>query len=219
MVEARRTMTNEALANWEYCESFWPEDGVLTQAREAAAEVGCVPVLPGSGALLTLLASVLKAETVVEIGTGTGVSSLYLLRGMSPTGILTTIDREAEHHRIARETLRTGGFAPNRVRMITGEALTIVPRLADGGYDMVVVGGEVTEYPAYVDQSIRLLRAGGVLAIDNALWHSRVPDPAQRDQNTTAVRETLKAVKARNTLSIVVPTGDGLCVAVRLPGD
>jgi predicted O-methyltransferase YrrM len=104
--------------------------------------------------------------------------------------------------------------------MITGEALTIVPRLADSGYDMVFVGGEISEYPAYVDQAVRLLRSGGVLAIDNALWRSRVPDPAQRDQRTTAVRETLKAVKARDdTLSVVVPTGDGMCVAVKLPED
>jgi len=181
-------MTREALANWQYCESFRPEDDVLSQAREAAAEVGCVPVLPGSGAILTLLATILEAETVVDIGTGTGVSGLYLLRGMSPTGILTTIDPEAEHHRIARETLKAGGFAPERVRMITGEALAIVPRLADSGYDLVFVGGEISEYPAYVDQAVRLLRPGGVLAIDNALWRSRVPDPAQRDPNTTAVR-------------------------------
>lgn len=213
-------MTREALANWQYCESFRPEDDVLSQAREAAAEVGCVPVLPGSGAILTLLATILEAETVVDIGTGTGVSGLYLLRGMSPTGILTTIDPEAEHHRIARETLKAGGFAPERVRMITGEALAIVPRLADSGYDLVFVGGEISEYPAYVDQAVRLLRPGGVLAIDNALWRSRVPDPAQRDQRTTAVRETLKAVKARDdTLSVVVPTGDGMCVAVKLPED
>jgi predicted O-methyltransferase YrrM len=96
-------MTREALANWAYCESFRPEDDVLTQAREAAAEIGCVAVLPGSGALLTLLAAVVEAERVVEVGTGTGVSGLYLLRGMDPTGILTSIDPEAEHHRIARD--------------------------------------------------------------------------------------------------------------------
>jgi predicted O-methyltransferase YrrM len=218
MVDARRTMTNEALSNWAYCESFWPEDDALTLAREAAAEIGCVPMLAGSGALLTLLAGILGVETAVEIGTGTGVSSLYLLRGMGPTGVLTTIDSEAEHHRIARETLKAGGIASDRVRMIAGEALTIVPRLADSGYDLVLVGGEKTEYPAYVEHAVRLLRVGGALAIDNALLDSRVPDPAQRDRDTTAVRETLKAVRSHKDLqSVMVPSGDGLCVAVKRP--
>ncbi|MBN2177727.1 MAG: O-methyltransferase [Demequinaceae bacterium] len=210
-------MTSEALANWTYCEGFVPEDDILLDARDAAAEYGCTPVLPGSGALLTVLARILDARSIVEIGTGVGVSSLYLVRGMNPSGVLTTIDIEPEHHRIARETMKAAGVGSERVRMIAGGALTIIPRLTDGGYDLVFVDAVKSEYPAYVEHAVRLLRAGGVLAIDNTLWHSRVPDPAQRDHNTTAIRETLKAVKARDDLlSVLVPSGDGLLVAVRL---
>jgi len=209
-------MSSDALANWAYCEDFVPEDDVLVAARDAAAELGCVPVLPGAGALLTVFARAVDARTIAEIGTGTGVSTVYLARGMNDAGVITTIDIEAEHHRVARETLKAAGVPPERVRMITGNALTVLPRLTDGGYDLVLVDAVKSEYPAYVDHALRMLRPGGLLVLDNALWHSRVPDPAQRDHNTTAIRETLKRVRgADELLSALVPSGDGLLVAVR----
>ena len=209
-------MSSDALANWAYCEDFVPEDDVLVAAREAAAELGCVPILPGAGALLTVITRAVDARTIAEIGTGTGVSTVYLARGMNDAGVVTTIDIEAEHHRVARETLKAAGVPPDRVRMITGNALTVLPRLTDGGYDLVLVDAVKSEYPAYVDHALRMLRHGGLLVLDNALWHSRVPDPAQRDHNTTAIRETLKRVRGEDELlSALVPSGDGLLVAVR----
>lgn len=211
-------MTDDTLANWAYCEAFQPDDDVLTRAREAAAEFGCAPIPSGSGALLTFLTRIIPARAVVEIGTGVGITSLCLLRGMDPTGVLTTIDAEAEHHRIAREILKADGIASNRIRMITGNALAIVPRLADSTYDMVVIGGSAAEYPTHVDHAARLLRPGGIVAVINALGNSRVPDPAQRDPDTIAIRETLKNVRAHAELrSVLVSSGNGLLVAVRLP--
>ena len=73
--------------------------------------------------------------------------------------------------------------------MITGRALDVLPRLTDGAYDMVVVDGDKGEYAAYVEQALRLLRPGGVLALDNMLWHDKVADPAARDETTTALRD------------------------------
>lgn len=207
-------MSNEA-ANWAYAEDFLVEDRVILSARDAADELGCVPVLPGAGQALQLLARALDARHVVEIGTGAGVSTTYLLRGMNPAGVITTIDREAEHHKAARRTLADAGFAPERARMITGRALEVLPRLTDGGYDMVLIDARKVEYPMYLEHALRMLRPGGMIAIDNALWHGRVPDPAQRDEETTAVRTTLKAVRENETLTTVLLTaGDGLCVAM-----
>ena len=80
------------------------EDDVLTAARARAEEVGVVPIGSGGGAALRFLASVLDARAVVEVGTGTGVSGLWLLRGMRSDGVLTTVDIEAEHQRLARQT-------------------------------------------------------------------------------------------------------------------
>lgn len=209
-------MTQDATADWAYSEDFIPEDEALLRARDLAGELGCVPVFPGSGRMLTVLAAAIGARAVVEIGTGAGVSSTYLLRGMAPDGVLTTIDIEPEHHKAARQTLAAAGFEPARYRMIAGAALDVLPRLTDGAYDLVLVDAVKSEYPVYVEHAVRMLRPGGVMALDNALWHSKVADPAQRDHNTTAIRETLKQVRADERLTAaLLPSGDGLLVAVR----
>lgn len=208
-------MTTDS-ANWAYCEDFVPEDGVLLEARDRADQLGCVPVHPGTGRVLQLLARISRARSIVEIGTGAGVSTTYMLRGMGDAGVVTTIDVEPEHHKAARRTLVAGGFAPERARLITGRALEVLPRLTDAGYDMVLIDARKVEYPQYLEQALRLLKEGGILAIDNSLWHGRVPDPAQRDEDTTAVRQTLKAVRQDESLEpMLLPTGDGLLVAVK----
>jgi predicted O-methyltransferase YrrM len=201
-------------ASWSYAEGFVAEDDVLAAARARADEVGVVAIGSGGGAALRFLASVIEARAVVEVGTGTGVSGLWLLRGMRPDGILTTVDIEAEHQRLARETFTEGGFAPQRARTIAGAALDVLPRLTDGHYDLVFCDGDKTEYAAYLKEALRLLRPGGVVAFDNALWHDRVADPAQRDEETVVIRDLGKEIAAHESLvPMLLPVGDGLLVA------
>ena len=189
---------------------------MLADARARAEELGCVPVHSGCGAALRLLASTLDARAVVEVGTGTGVSGIWMLRGMRADGILTTIDAEPEHQRAAREAFAAEGVAPNRTRLITGRALDVLPRLADTGYDLVFCDGDKKEYAGYLEAAMRLLRAGGVVAFDNALWHDRVADPAQRDETTVAVRELGKALREdERFVACLLPVGDGLLCAVK----
>ncbi len=166
--------------------------------------------------MLRLLAAAVRARAAVEIGTGTGVSSLYLLRGMAPDGVLTTIDVEVEHQRAAKEAFVEEGLRTTRTRAIPGRALDVLPRLTDRGYDLVLVDADPERYPAYVEEAVRLLRPGGVLAMDDALWHGRVPDPARRDEVTTAVREAGRLVREDSRLvPAMLTAGDGLLVAVR----
>ena len=203
-------------SSWEFSEGFVPEDDILSDARARATEVGCVPIGAGGGAALRMLAAVLDARAVVEIGTGTGVSGLWLLRGMNPEGILTSVDIEAEHQRHAREVFAAEGVATSRTRLITGRALEVLPRLADASYDLGLADGAQDEYPDYVEQAARLLRRGGVLAIDNTLWHDMVADPAQRDPDTIAIRGTLTALQDDERFVVaLLPVGDGLLTAVR----
>ena len=201
-------------ASWSFADAYVAEDHVLGAARARAEEVGVVPVGQGAGAALGFLASVLEARAVVEIGTGTGVSGLWLLRGMRPEGVLTTVDVEAEHQRLAKETFAEGGFASQRVRAIAGAALDVLPRLNDGHYDVVFADGEKTEYAAYLDEAMRLLRPGGVVVFDNALWHDKVADASQRDPETSAVREVTRIVLEHESLvPVLLPVGDGLLMA------
>jgi predicted O-methyltransferase YrrM len=201
-------------ASWTYAEQFVAEDEVLAAARARAEEVGVVPIGSGAGAALRFLTSVLEARAVVEIGTGTGVSGLWLLRGMRGDGVLTSVDIEAEHQRLARQSFTEAGIASQRVRTISGAALDVLPRLTDGHYDLVFCDGDKREYAAYLAEALRLLRPGGVVVFDNALWHDRVADPAQRDEDTVAIRDLGREVAAHEGLvPMLLPVGDGLLVA------
>lgn len=198
-------------------DDFVAEDEVLDDARRRSEEVGVTPVSPGAGAALRLLASVIEARSVVEIGTGTGVSGIWLLRGMRPEGVLTSVDSEAEHTRLARQTFAQAGVVTQRTRLITGRALDVLPRLADGVYDLILCSGDKQQYAAVIEEAVRLLREGGLLVVDNALWGDRVADPAQRDPVTVAIRQAVKgAGQDERLLSALLPVGDGLLVARRL---
>ncbi len=201
-------------ASWTYAETYVGEDDLMAAARARSDEVGVVAIGSGAGAVLRFLASVLEARAVVEIGTGTGVSGLWLLRGMRPDGVLTTVDVEAEHQRLARETFAEAGIATQRVRTIAGAGLDVLPRLTDGHYDIVFADGDKTEYAAYLTEALRLLRPGGVVVFDNALWHDRVADPAQRDAETSAIRDLGRHVLEHDGLvPMLLPVGDGLLMA------
>lgn len=205
-------------ATLQYVEAFLAEDAPLAAARARAGELGCVPVGPGGGAALRFLASAVAARAVVEIGTGTGVSGLWLLRGMRPDGVLTTVDIEPEHQRAARQTFADAGIPGSRARLINGAALEVLPRLTDGGYDLVFCDAAKTEYADYLVEALRLLRPGGVVAFDNALWHDRVADPAARDPETVAIRDVGRVVRDDERLvPVLLPVGDGLLAAVYRP--
>ncbi len=187
---------------------------MLSRARARAAEVAAVPISSGGGAALRLLASLLEARNVVEIGTGCGISGVWLMRGMRSDGVLTSVDIETEHQRLAKTAFAEAGIAPQRVRLIPGAALEVLPRLTDGHYDLVFCDGDKQEYPQYLEQALRLLRPGGVVAFDNALWRDQVADPSARDASTLAVRTTLAAVSEHESLvCALLPVGDGLLVA------
>ena len=208
-------MSAPSTDSFVFSDSYVIEDDVLTGARERAAELGCVPISAGSGALLRFVARAISARHVGEIGTGAGVSSLWLLRGMSDDGVLTSIDIELDHQRAARETLTAADVAQGRYRLIAGRALEVLPRLTDGAYDLVLIDADKAEYALYFEQALRLLRPGGVIAFDNALWHDRVADPAQRDAETVALRDLVTMVRGHEGLTpVLVPSGDGLLLAV-----
>ncbi|SNT52157.1 Predicted O-methyltransferase YrrM [Streptosporangium subroseum] len=214
MAEAPTSPLEATLA---YAEEFHTEDEILQAARQHGVQVGARPILPGGGAALCFLATAINARAVVEIGTGCGVSGLWLLRGMRQDGTLTSVDVEPEHQRLARQSFAQAGFSGGRIRLITGRALDVLPRLSDGGYDLVFCDGATQEYADYLAESVRLLRVGGIVVFDNALWHNRVADPAQRDPDTVAVRELGKLFRSDERLRpLMIPLGDGILAAIKL---
>lgn len=209
-------MSAQKLASWAYAEDFVATPELVETAAADGERHGATPVLGGVGPVLRLLAAAVRAQHVVEVGTGAGSSGLWLLEGMAPDGVLTSIDVEPEHQRLARRAFAAAGVAPQRTRVIAGQATQVLPRLTDGAYDLVFVDADKDSYPVYAEQAIRLLRPGGILAMDNMLWHDTVADPAARDETTTLLRDLGKTLRDDERLMpALLPVGDGLFVAVR----
>ena len=153
----------------------------------------------------------------MELGTGTGVGTLWLAEGMIEGGTLTSIDSEAEHIHLAREACEEMEISPQRVRLIHGSPYEILRKLTDSGYDMVVVREYFDESGDLIEQVHRVLRSGGVCVLVHALHGGKVADLAQRDEVTVLRREILRNFRAdreRWTCSLV-GLGDGLFLAVK----
>lgn len=203
-------------ASWSYAEEFLPESETIAIARQRGRELGSVPVSPGVGAALRMLAGASGARSALEIGTGTGVSALWTLAGMPADGVLTTIDVEPKLHAVAKEILTGAGISLTRVRMITGRALQVLTRLSRGAYDMAVVDGDPGETQAYVELLNPALRPGGLLVLVHAMWNDSVADPARREPDTVAMREVLRYIQeSPEWTENLLPVGDGLLVAIK----
>lgn len=209
-------MSAAKTASWAYAEDFVVEPPAVEAARARAATLGCTPVEPAVGALLRTLAATSGAKAAVEIGTGAGVSGLCLLDGMAPDGVLTTIDIEPMHQRAARTAFVEAGVGHTRTRLIAGHALDVLPRLADGAYDLVLVDADPAGYPRYAQEALRLLRPGGLLVLDDMLWHDHVADPANRDDTTRLLRDLGKELRDDERLApVLLAAGDGVLAAVK----
>ena len=216
IVTAARQLGTPTAQSLSFAEAYSAEDVVLQTARSLAHELGLSAVTPGAGSVLRLMAAAGSAKAVVEIGTGTGVSGVWLLRGMRSDGVLTTIDVENEHQRMARRIFIEAGFAPSRSRIITGRALDVLPRLADGVYDLVFVDADGTESGACAEAALRLLRPGGALIVNGALAGGRIGDPSARDVDTLTIRETVRSVRdSEEWIPAMIPSGAGLLAAVK----
>jgi predicted O-methyltransferase YrrM len=206
-----------AAAAHSFTESYAPIEPVLLHAMSWAAELGVVAVGPGAGAALRLLASATRAKSVVEVGTGTGVSGLWLLRGMRPDSVLTSIDVEPEHQAMAKQSFAAAGFANGRSRLIVGNSRNVLPRLADDAYDLVFVDSIVSEYAHCVSAAHRLLRPGAMLVMNNALGAGNgVIDPKAHDQDTLIMRELIAYFRdTPEWTCTLLYAGQGLLCAVK----
>lgn len=199
-----------------HAEGAISEDAVLAAARERAVDIGAGAVTPAVGALLSLLARLSGGKAVVEVGTGAGVSGLWLLSGMRDDGVLTTIDIEPEHQRIAKQGFVEGGIGPSRTRLISGRAQDVLTRLADDSYDLVFIDADPGDQPDFVVEGIRLLRSGGVIVVHRAALGGRAGDPSAHDAEVSAVREAARLIAEDERLTpVLIPLGDGILAAAR----
>jgi predicted O-methyltransferase YrrM len=199
-----------------HAEQSITEDAITAAARERADDSGAGAVTPAVGALLSVLAKLAGAKSVVEVGTGAGVSGLWLLSGMRDDGVLTTIDVEPEHQRLAKQAFAEAGIGPSRTRLISGRAQDVLTRLADDSYDLVFVDADPVDQPQFVIEGVRLLRSGGAIVLHRAALGGRAGDANAADKEVSAVREAARLIAEDERLTpVLVPLGDGLLAAAR----
>jgi predicted O-methyltransferase YrrM len=201
-----------------YAEGFIAEDANKLAARARGVEIGTRDLTQGAGAYLSFLAQLLKAQSVVEVGTGSGVGALWLLDGMLKSGTLTSIDDEAEHTSIAKIAFSEAEIAPQRFRLITNPVMEVMTKLTDRAYDLVIYRHNPEDLTYAISEAQRILRSGGVFVIDNFFGGGKVSDPAQRDPKTVALREAGKVLRAEHEIwsTTLIPVGDGLLLATKL---
>jgi len=197
-------------ANRRFAAEVTIEPDAIGRARAHALELGADPISAPIGAQCAVIAAASKALNIVEVGTGAGVSGLWLLHG-SPRATLTTIDVEPEHLGAARQSFAAAGIAPARARFITGRGSSVLPRMNEASYDIVLIDADPEGVIEYVEHGLRLVRAGGTVLVPRVLHGGAVADPVRRDAVTSAYRsliqETQSSPAVIGALSIV---GEGL---------
>jgi predicted O-methyltransferase YrrM len=202
--------------SWKFAEEFVVESELIQSARAHSLEHGVDPVSAGQGAQLAVLAAATNAKAIIEIGTGFGVSGLWMLSG-APAAALTSIDLEVEFQQSAKRAFSDLGVPANRSRLIAGRALDVLPRMNESSYDLVLVDADPGPIIEYVEHALRLVRVGGTVVIPHALWRGRVADPAQRDETVTNFRTLLSEIaESKAVLSALSLAGDGILQLTRV---
>ncbi|GLK18208.1 O-methyltransferase [Herbiconiux flava] len=207
-------MTKEA--SWKFADDIVVETTQIVAARTHAAEVGVESVSPAIGSQLAVIAAAARAKSIVEIGTGLGVSALWMLRG-APDATITSIDTELEHQQVARAALLDAKVPANRIRLITGTAGDVLPRLNESSYDLVLVDADPASVIEYVEHGLRLVRQGGTVLVPHALWKDKVADPAQRGDTVGDFRTLIAELSGSDAVLVALsPAGDGLLQVTKI---
>ena len=186
-----------------------------TQQREnAQMQIG-----PDQGQFMQLLVKLLSAKKTIEVGVFTGYSALWVAMGLPSEGRIIACDISEEYTSVARRYWKEAGV-DKKIELRIGPALETLDELVRSGqaetFDFAFIDADKTNYENYYERALRLLRAGGLIAIDNTIWSGKVADPAQHDDDTVAIRRLNEKLfrDERITLSMLT-VGDGLTLALK----
>jgi predicted O-methyltransferase YrrM len=202
--------------NWRFAEELVVEPADIAAARVHSLELGVEPVSAAVGAQLAVISAASNASNIIEIGTGLGVSGLWLMTG-ARDAVLTSIDSELDYQQLAKRSFLDAGIPANRARFIAGRAADVLPRMNEASYDLVLVDADPHSVLDYVEHGLRLVRAGGTVLVAHALWRGRVADPAARDDTVADFRMLLSEIATSPAVvSSLSLAGDGLLQLVKL---
>jgi predicted O-methyltransferase YrrM len=214
------TGLNEPLGAYLRSVSLRDSD-LLRRLREetAALTQGSMQLGPEQGQFVGLLVEALGVRRAFEVGVFTGSSSLRIAMSLPPDGKLIACDMSDEWTSIARRYWRAAGVA-DKIDLRLGPALTTLDQLLASGhagqFDFGFIDADKGNYRNYYERSLSLLRPGGLVVIDNVLWHGRVADASAQDADTVAIREFNAFLQADPRIGLsMLPLGDGLTMALK----
>jgi predicted O-methyltransferase YrrM len=198
------------------------ETDVQRQLREETARLpmGMMQITPEQGQFMALLAKLIHAKRVLEIGVFTGYSALSVALALPDDGSITACDISEEWTAIARRYWQLGGVS-DKITLQLGPALATLDKLiADGNsgrYDLAFIDADKENYDSYYERALQLLRTGGLLLVDNLLWGGKVADPGVADKDTQAIRALNEKIhRDARVCSSLLPVADGLGLIVKL---
>ncbi|OKJ90008.1 O-methyltransferase [Amycolatopsis sp. CB00013] len=173
-----------------------PSDPALERARKASDEAGLpsIAVAPNQGKLLNLMARMIGARSILEIGTLGGYSTIWLARALPPQGRLVTLEYDPKHADVARSNIDAAGLG-GLVDVRVGKALDLLPSV-DGPIDLAFIDADKANNPAYFEASLKLVRPGGVIVVDNVVRGGAVTDAASEDPNIQGIRRLHEMIAA-----------------------
>ncbi len=195
------------------------DDPLLSDLRKETARMseGGMQISADQGQFMAMLVKLIGASRAIEVGVFTGYSSLSVARALPDDGRLVACDVSVEYTDIARRYWERAGVA-GKIDLRIGPAVDTLDGLISGGetgtFDFAFIDADKGNYPRYYDRCLQLLRSGGLVLVDNALWGGRVADPERTDDTTAVIRE-LNGEAARDTRVEVslLPIGDGILLA------
>lgn len=197
------------------------EHPVLAALREETATIkhGGMQIGPEQGQFMALLVQMLGARNTIEVGVFTGYSSLAVALALPEEGRVVACDLNEEWTGIARRYWEKAGVAHKIDLRLAAASRTLEQLLREGGaarYDFAFIDADKPNYAKYYEQCLRLVRPGGVIAIDNTLWSGAVADPKVHDADTDAIRALNDALHHDQRIALsLLPLGDGLTLALR----
>jgi caffeoyl-CoA O-methyltransferase len=195
------------------------EPDVLRRLRDetASRENANMQIAPEQGQFMALLVRLIGAERTLEIGTFTGYSALVVALALPPHGRVTVCEISEEYAAIARRWWEEGGVA-EKIDLRVAPAVESLDRMLEDGlagrFDFAFVDADKAGYVDYWERCLRLVRKGGLIAVDNVLWSGRVADPANDEEGTAAIRAFNAHARDDDRVDLsLVPVGDGLTLA------
>ena len=209
-----QTEINEALV--QYLQSVgYREDKIITQLENETSRLGSVSqmqIAKEQGQFLEIITKISKAKNCLEIGRFTGMSTLFLARGLSELGKVVTVDNSDEFLSLAKKYWELDKMS-SKIESIIGDGVEVMQSMIDRNqsYDLIFIDADKNNYPNYYELSLNLLVSNGIIIIDNMLWHGDVADETKQDSQTKTIRDlNLKIQNDTRVEFSLLPLSDGL---------